>query len=131
MVLEGGEGQRGRGRRDGGFGWTCELVATGLNDGSARISRLDLSDETIVLRGNRGPMDAVAFTPDGHRLATARARGTTARLWLIDWGEFTHALRAATTACLTVDQRVTYLDESPGKARAARAACERRFGRTP
>jgi hypothetical protein len=37
----------------------------------------------------------------------------------LDGRELVRALRAATTACLTVDQRVAYLDESLDKARAA------------
>ena len=121
-------------RRPGGpfVAWSLdgERIATGLGDGSARISRLDLSGETIVLRGHQGPVTGVAFTPDGRHLATGSA-DTTARLWLIDWGDLVRALRAATTACLTVDQRMTHLDESPDKARSAWEACERRFGRMP
>ena len=121
-------------RRPGGavVAWSPDggLIATGLVDGSARISRLDLTGETIVLRGHRGPVYGVAFHPDGRRLATA-SLDRTVRLSLIDWGELVHALRAATTACLTVDQRVTHLDESHDKARAAWQACERRFGRAP
>jgi WD40 repeat protein len=121
-------------RRPGGgvVAWSPdgELIASGLNDGSARISRLDQSGETVVLRGHQAQVSGVAFTPDGRRLATASSDGT-ARLRLIDWGELVHALRAATTACLTLDQRVTYLDESPNKARAAWESCERRFGRAP
>jgi len=119
-------------RRPGGgvVAWSPdgELIASGLKDGSARISRLDQSGETVVLRGHQALVSAVAFTPDGRRLATASSDAT-ARLRLIDWGELVHALRAATTACLTPDQRVTYLDESRRKARAAWESCERRFGR--
>jgi WD40 repeat protein len=121
-------------RRPGGeaVAWSPdgERIATGLEDGSARISRLDLGGETIVLRGCLGPVTGVAFTPDGHHLATS-SMDMNVRLWLIDWAELVHALRAATTACLTVDQRVTHLDESPAKARAAWAACERGHGREP
>jgi WD40 repeat protein len=121
-------------RRPGGgvVAWSPdgELIASGLKDGSARISRLDQSGETVVLRGHQALVSAVDFTPDGRRLATASSDAT-ARLRLIDWGELVHALRAATTACLTLDQRVTYLDESPREARAAWESCERHYGRVP
>ncbi len=81
-------------------------------------------------RATPGPVLGVAFTPDGRRVATV-STDDTARLWLLDWGDLVRALRAATHACLTVDQRTTHLHESPDKARAAWEAYERRFGRKP
>jgi WD40 repeat protein len=121
-------------RRPGGgaVAWSPdgELIASALKDGSVRISRLDQSGETVVLRGHQALVSSVAFTPDGRRLATASSDAT-ARLRLIDWGELVRVLRGTTTACLTADQRVNYLDESPEEARAAWESCERRFGRAP
>ncbi len=62
-------------RRPGGpaVAWSPdgELIASGLNDGSVRISRLDQRGETVVLRGHQAQVSGIAFTPDGRRLATA------------------------------------------------------------
>ena len=120
-------------RRPGGdfvVAWNPDgqRIATGLGDGSVQISRTDLAGDTLVLRGHDGPVVRVVFTPDGRQLATASSDAT-ARLWLTDWRDLVDALRAATTACLTVDQRLTYLHESRDDAFSAWKACEKRFGR--
>lgn len=105
-----------------------ERVAVGLRDGSVRITRLDGSDDPIVLRGNGDIVTGVAFLPDG-RLATSA--GTTVKLWSLDWRKLVASLRAATTACLPPAERIKYLDEPEATARAAWETCERRYGRAP
>jgi WD40 repeat protein len=105
-----------------------ERVAVGLRDGSVRITRLDGSDEPIVLRGHADAKTGIAFLPDG-RLATSG--GTLVKLWSLDWRDLVGSLRAATTACLQPAERIKYLDEPEATARAAWEACERRYGRTP
>jgi WD40 repeat protein len=105
-----------------------ERVAVGHRDGSVRITRVDGADDPIVIRAHQGVVTGVAFLPDG-RLATSG--DSTVRLWLLDWRELVASLRAATTACLTPDQRVASLRQSPESARAAWESCERRYGRAP
>jgi WD40 repeat protein len=106
-----------------------ERIATGLADGTARIVRLDGTGDPVVIRGHAGAVQSVSFTPDGRWLATTAEGDPIAHLWLVDWAELTTALRAATNACLTLEQRTTDLDESPETARAAWASCQRRNGR--
>jgi WD40 repeat protein len=117
-----------------GGGWNIawspdgERIAVDLRDGSVRITRVDGSDEPIVLRGHGDAVTGVAFLPDG-RLATSG--GNTVKLWSLDWRDLVASLRAATTACLQPAERIKYLDEPEATARAAWEACERRYGRTP
>jgi WD40 repeat protein len=91
-------------------------------------TRLDGRGEPVVLVGHETGVSALAFHPDG-RLATAADR--TVRLWRMDWQSLVSSLRAATTACLTPEQRVRHLGEASDRARAASDACERRHGRAP
>jgi WD40 repeat protein len=100
-------------------------VAVGLLDGSARVTRLDGSDEPVVVDG---PVTGLAFSADG-RLVTSG--GGKARLWLLDWNDLLSSLRSATTACLSPEERGRHLGESPARAHAAWKACERRHGRAP
>ena len=93
-----------------------------------RITRLDGSDDAIVLRGHAAEVTGVAFLPDG-RLATSG--GTTVKLWSLDWRDLVASLRAATTACLLPAERIKYLDEPEATARVAWEVCEHRHGRTP
>jgi WD40 repeat protein len=106
-------------------------IAVGLADGTARIARLDSKGELVAVGSHPGAVHSVAFTPDGKWLATTAEDDPEAHLWLVDWAALTHALRDATTACLTPEERAAYLDEDAGDARAAWAACERRHGRVP
>src|SRR5262249_30263921 len=55
-------------------------LATGGDDGTARLWDADTGRELLVLRGHPGSVQAVAFAPDGRRLATSHADGTI-RLW--------------------------------------------------
>ena len=53
----------------------------------------------------------------------------TARVWRVTWPVLVEYLRAHVSMCLTPEQRIRYLAESPPEARATYEACERRFGR--
>jgi hypothetical protein len=52
-------------------------------------------------------------------------------VWLLELPALQQALRAATTDCLTVEQRQLYLTDSDADARSGYEACERSHGRTP
>ncbi|WP_231864882.1 TIR domain-containing protein [Sorangium cellulosum] len=67
------------------------------------------------------------FGPDTKHIVTASERGV--MLWPIGWVELKKVLRAATTACLTPEQRRQYLQESLPEAQQAYEKCEVSFGR--
>ncbi|AGP37440.1 TIR domain-containing protein [Sorangium cellulosum] len=78
-----------------------------------------------------GPASAgtsrLSFRPDTKHIVTASERGV--MLWPIGWVELKMALRGATTACLTPEQRRQYLQESLTDAQRAHGKCEASFGR--
>lgn len=117
-----------------GFDRAGERVVTASYDGTARVWQLDDPRQPIVLRGHEGKLRYAGFTPDG-RVVTASIDGTV-RLWSLDTVATDAAtlmaqLRAATTMCLSADQRVQYLDEDSVVATHHYAACERAAGRIP
>lgn len=106
-----------------------QRIAAGRADGTARITRFDGTGEPVELRTGSGATSWLAFAPDGRRLVTLNEGDPIVRTWLFEWADLAPALKAATTACLTPDQRETYLGERRETARAAWEACERRYGR--
>ncbi|MEJ2503859.1 MAG: hypothetical protein P8177_11210, partial [Gemmatimonadota bacterium] len=100
-------------------------VATGGSDSTARVHPLD-GAEPIVLHHPVATVRDARFTGDG-RLLTITERG--ARLWRIGWPQLHAYLTAATTACLSVADRMRFLREGSADARAAFERCERRWGR--
>ena len=63
-----------------------------------------------VLRGHRGPVNDVAYSPDGHAVVTAGTDGTSV-VWHIATGEIDHDLRAG-------------LQARPGRGHGPRATIE-------
>ena len=63
-----------------------DLIASASGDGTARIWDLAAREELLTLRGHTGPVQSVAFSPDGRLLATAGDDGT-ARLWDVETGD--------------------------------------------
>ncbi len=103
-------------------------LVTGSFDHTARIYDLDEPKDPIVLRGHTDQVRFVAFTRDGRGVITASFDGT-ARLWSLDQSnakQLMHQLDKATSACLTADQRVAYLQEDEGAAQAKATACSKR-----
>lgn len=89
------------------------------------------------LRGPEGPVRALAFSPDGGKLATGSADGTI-RIWDLNraapvpslgWPGLLEFIRNQTTACLTVEQRQRLLSEPEKEARDRYQACEKSHGR--
>jgi hypothetical protein len=83
----------------------------------------------VLLRGIEGAVTEVAFGPDGRELAIASGEGAV-RISAVDWPLLRTRLATATSACLTVAQRLHLLGESEAESRARFAACEERHGRS-
>ena len=104
-------------------------IVTGSPDSTARVWNADGAGAPIILEGHESAIAHAAWSHDGKRLVTAS--DATVHIWLIETTLLQQALRAATTDCLTPEQRQTYLLESEPEARKAYEACERARGRTP
>jgi len=104
------------------------LVATASVDGTARVWRADGTGEPLVLGRHGSMVVSAVFSPDGTRLLTAGGGPT--RLRRVTWPALLEYLREKTRICLTPDERIQYLVETPDEARAAYVRCERRQGRT-
>ena len=124
VVLEGHEGPV----RCVAFNPDGSRIVTGSEDGTARVWRLDGTDEPLILKGHGSMVFQAAFSPDGTRLLTAG--GKAPRLRRVTWPALLEYLREKTRVCLTPEQRIQYLVETPDEARRAHAKCERRLGRT-
>ncbi len=59
------------------------LIATGSEDGNARVWRTEEAGAAVALRGHEGGVWSAVFSPDGARLVTASGDGT-ARVWNAD-----------------------------------------------
>jgi WD40 repeat protein len=73
-----------------------ERVATGSEDGTARIWSTASGESMHVLRGHRDVVLTVCFSPDGDRLVTGGGDGT-ARVWSVTTGEEVAVLRGQPT----------------------------------
>ncbi len=72
------------------------LLASAGADRTVRIWDAASGLETLTLKGHRGFVLSVAFSPDGSRLASA-SRDTTVKMWDAGSGQETHTLTAAIT----------------------------------
>jgi WD40 repeat protein len=101
------------------------LLVSGSDDGTARIWNVDGTGEPIVLTTDGSAIRSVRFTPDGRQVLTASNDGAV-RLWRFLWEDLLQYLDDSTRICLTVEQRMDYLNEGREAARAAHDACEKR-----
>ena len=104
-------------------------IVAGLMLGSVQVVSLEGGDP-LTLRSPRDRIDAVGFSPDGRRLIASASREGVS-VWPLLWRDLLQLIRHETTACLSVDNRVRLLGETPADAGTAFTACERRNGRVP
>lgn len=97
-------------------------VITGSSDG-ARVWRLDNTDEPVELNTGTGTVVKVRFNREGTKAITTSNDGQV-QIWRIDWNLLINYLRRATDACLSADQRVRLLGETPQTAEAEYGKCE-------
>ena len=67
------------------------LVATGSEDGTAKIWQLD-GERVTVLAGHQGAVQSIQFSPDGTRVVTS-SQDKTIRLWDVETGREVLILR--------------------------------------
>jgi WD40 repeat protein len=96
-------------------------VVTGSLD-EARVWSLDTLDLPVTLNVPGGKVSAVAFTHDGGKVATATDDG---RLWIwhVEERWLLDQIRSQTRACLSADQRIRLLGETPPSAASAYQNC--------
>jgi WD40 repeat protein len=86
--------------------------------------------DPLILRGHEDSVFFAGWSPDNQYVVTG-SEDCTARIWPVTVAALQQALRAATTDCLTPDQRQTYLGETLEDSRARYEENERKYGRTP
>ena len=101
---------------------TANLFATAHADGTVRIWDISTGGQRAVLQGHSQPVLAVAFSPDGTRLAsgggsTETGEDSTIRLWEVSSGSQTAELQGHTAP-------VTALVFSPDGTRLASASLD-------
>jgi WD40 repeat protein len=122
-------------------------AAVVLTEGSVFVHGFGLAPEApsrnalspgVTLKMAAGPVVDVDFSPDGRYFATSGAGGT--QLWVNQsgvgtriapsstWPDIWRALRERTTACLSADERVKLLAESPDAATSKMKACVSEWG---
>ena len=81
-------------------------LITGSDDGTARVFDAASGAEICRLTHDR-PVEAVAFSPDGTRVATGSADGT-ARVWAVSARDLIEQARARLSRNLSVDEWKRY-----------------------
>ncbi|MCK4409721.1 MAG: protein kinase [Candidatus Eisenbacteria sp.] len=112
-----------------GFSPPADYVATSSIDNTVRVWDVNTGSEVLCLRGDGEITGSAVFSPDGTRLVVCYSNG--ARILRVTWEELKDYLRGKARGCLTPEQRLRFLGETPNEAWAAYAECERRWGRTP
>lgn len=100
------------------------LVALGRDDGRVTLWQPQGTRSPAELGRLEGAVLSLAFSPDGSRLVAGSTAGE-AKVWTVSWPRLLDQLRASTRACLTAEQRLTYLAESRAQAQARELACTR------
>ncbi len=77
------------------------LAFAGRRDGSIKLWRLDGAEEWQILKGHRGGVKSIAFSPEGKFLATGSTDGRV-RLWKLGNSEEWHILEGHTNKVVSV-----------------------------
>ncbi|KAI7871474.1 hypothetical protein BDF14DRAFT_1761428 [Spinellus fusiger] len=64
-----------------GFSSTSQKLAVGTQEGATVIYDLRTATRSIVLEGHKGPIDGLAFSPEGKFIATCSILDQTVRVW--------------------------------------------------
>src|SRR6185295_14536687 len=102
-------------------------VAVGEAEGRVSVWSPGQDRAPVELGRLSGWIPSLAFSPDGSRLAAGSYDGET-HVWTLSWRQLLGILRHSTSACLSPDERRTYLGETATTARAAADRCERARG---
>ena len=78
-----------------------EMLASGAQDGTVRLWRVDDGTLLRTLAGHTGDVFSVGFSPDGKTLASGAADNSV-RLWRVDDGKLLHTLDEHTGAVRSV-----------------------------
>jgi WD40 repeat protein len=104
------------------------IVTTSL-DSTVRVWDVETGSELLTIRVSNENLGTAVFSPDGSRLVVFDNHQ--ARILRVTWEELEDYLRRSTGGCLTPEQRMRYLGESPSEAWEAYAEYERGQGREP
>ncbi len=77
------------------------LIATGGEDGKAKLWDAESGHEVHLLKGHRSGVASLAFSPDGGRIATG-SWDRTLKIWDVEQGDETLALKGHTDRVLSV-----------------------------
>ena len=78
-----------------------------------------------MLTADGSTVRSVKFAPDGRQVLTASNDGAV-RVWRFQWNDLLQYLDDSTRICLSVQQRMDYLNERREAAVAGHQACENR-----
>ena len=106
------------------------LLTSGGMDAALRVWQSDGTGRPVNLIGHGGTITNAHFSKDGTRVVSAAEDGSV-RVWRTTWPDLLSYLRGATTATLTVEQRMILLGETQQDARFAYERDERAMRRTP
>lgn len=97
------------------------MLVTASLDSTARVHRLGQAGDAIALHHGSELRDAI-FLDGADRVVTLGEDGR-ARIWRVSWASLHEYLTRATSACLTVSQRVRFLNETDQAASDAYRSC--------
>ena len=85
------------------FGPGASRIATGSTDGVIRLFDAATGEQLMVLRGHTGLVNALAFSPDGRKLAstTVSIAGDSVRVWALDLDDLLALAEREVTRSLT------------------------------
>ncbi|MGK3959889.1 protein kinase [Sorangium sp. So ce118] len=109
-----------------------KLIFAASRDGTVRVWNADGTGEPLVLTGSGSQVTAVAFSPDGERIASASVDAASGNAAVSVWsdleplrGVYDPRLWTATAYCMPVERRIEILGVDEVAARTDLEACLR------